>query len=76
MAKAKSKPKAKAKSKPQARYEFYADTDGLFRWRLRSSNGKVISVSSEGYSDKRNALRGLEICREEARAEVRDLTGG
>lgn len=73
---AKAKAKAKPKAKPQARYEFYRDTDGLYRWRLRSCNGKIISVSSEGYSDKRNALRGLEVCREESRAEVRDLTGG
>lgn len=34
---------------------------GGWRWRLRSSNGKVVAQSSEGYTEPRGLVRGLEI---------------
>jgi hypothetical protein len=32
-----------------------------YRWRLRASNGRVISQSSEGYIEPRDLVRGLEL---------------
>jgi hypothetical protein len=32
-----------------------------WRWRMRASNGRVVSESGEGYLEPRNLVRGLEI---------------
>lgn len=32
-----------------------------WRWRLRASNGRIISQSSEGYRRARDLVRGLEL---------------
>ena len=32
-----------------------------YRWRMRASNGKIISESGEGYIEPRNLVRGLEL---------------
>lgn len=41
--------------------EIYYDDFGWFRWRFRSSNGKVLSQSSEGYIEPRSLVRALEL---------------
>jgi len=32
--------------------EFYEDDAGEFRWRLVSSNGRVVATSGEGYVNR------------------------
>lgn len=39
----------------------FEDKAGEFRWRRRAGNSKIISTSGEGYTRKRDALRGLEL---------------
>lgn len=46
--------------------ELYQDERGEWRFRLKASNGQIVAVSSEGYSDRRDAERGIEIVRASA----------
>jgi uncharacterized protein YegP (UPF0339 family) len=39
----------------------YKDDSGELRWRLRSTNGKVIADSGEGYKTNRSLNRAIEI---------------
>lgn len=39
-------------------FEIYKGEDGLFYWRLKSSNGEVIA-NGEGYDTRENAVRGV-----------------
>lgn len=41
------------------RFEVYEDTAGEWRWRLIHRNGNIIADGGEGYSSKRNAIKGL-----------------
>ncbi|MEM4781643.1 MAG: HVO_2922 family protein, partial [Halalkalicoccus sp.] len=41
------------------RFEVYRDKAGEWRWRLVHRNGNVIADGGEGYSSKRNAIKGL-----------------
>lgn len=41
--------------------ELYKDAKGEWRFRLKSTNGRVIAVSSEGYKQKRSAKRAIKI---------------
>lgn len=42
-------------------YELYRDARVQWRWRYISSNGRIISDSAEGYVNRDDALRGIEI---------------
>lgn len=37
--------------------EVYKDADGEYRWRRQSENGRIVSVSGEGYINKEHAVR-------------------
>lgn len=41
--------------------EIYEDEAGEVRWRVRGTNGRIISASSEGFHDRNAAERNLEI---------------
>lgn len=43
----------------QGRFEVYRDRASEWRWRLVHRNGNIIADGGEGYSSKRNAIRGL-----------------
>ncbi|ADJ15201.1 HVO_2922 family protein [Halalkalicoccus jeotgali] len=43
----------------QGRFEVYRDRAGEWRWRLVHRNGNIIADGGEGYSSKRNAIKGL-----------------
>lgn len=45
-----------------ARFEFYPDTKGFWRFRLVASNGEVVG-SGEGYGSQRDARRGARALR-------------
>ena len=36
-------------------FEVYADKRGEYRWRRKSSNGRIVGASSEGYKSKKDA---------------------
>ena len=58
-----------------AEFQLYKDKAGEFRWRFVSTNGRVISASSEGYARKTGAVRSIEIMKEEGpEASVDDQT--
>lgn len=42
--------------------ELYKDKRHEWRWRVRSSNGRVIGVSSEGYKNKTDCFAGVKLC--------------
>jgi len=42
-------------------FEVYRDMAGEWRWRLWSENGRKIASSGEGYRNKADCLRGIEI---------------
>lgn len=41
--------------------ELYQDYRGEWRWRLRSSNGRTVADSGEGYKSKEDCLHGLTL---------------
>lgn len=45
------------------RFETYLDKRGEFRWRLKSANGKIIAVSSEGYKNNKDMRKALKLVR-------------
>jgi len=46
--------------------EVYEDAAGEYRWRLRSSNDRIVADSGEGYSDRSEAEDAVERVREYA----------
>jgi uncharacterized protein len=56
------------------RYVIYRDTNGQYRWRYVASNGKTIADSGEGYYNKSDCVRGIEIMKGSANAPVTDST--
>ena len=60
-----------------ARFIVYKSTkDGMWRWRFTAINGKIIAVSSEGYTHKRSCLNALHLVKHEALgAPVYDKNG-
>lgn len=58
-----------------ATFQVYKDRSDEFRWRFRSTNGRIIADSAEGYSAKRDCLNGIDIVKREApNAEIDDQT--
>ena len=50
-----------------AKFEWYADKAGKFRFRLKAGNGEVIAVS-EAYNTKDSCLNGIESVKKNAPA--------
>ena len=42
------------------RFEIYADRRGLWRWRLKARNGRIVADSGQGYVRRWNALRAAQ----------------
>ena len=55
------------------KYELFSDTKGLFRFRLKASNGEIIA-QSEGYETRDGCLDGIEAFRKSCDAEIEDET--
>lgn len=47
------------------KFEIYIDSAGEWRWRLRSSNGRIVA-SGEGYKTRAGCMRGIEAHRRAA----------
>tara|TARA_Y100000310_G_scaffold307154_1_gene349005 strand:- start:453 stop:644 length:192 start_codon:yes stop_codon:yes gene_type:complete len=41
--------------------EIYKDKKKLWRWRAKSSNGRIIADSDQGYTQKHNLINALDI---------------
>ena len=54
---------------PHPKFELYRDKSGLYRFRLKSRNGKVIGVS-DTYRTKAGALEGIESVKINASGEI------
>jgi uncharacterized protein YegP (UPF0339 family) len=58
-----------------AKFYIYKDTRGEYRWRFRANNNEIISDSSEGYKDKEDCKRGINLVKQQSpTAEVEDQT--
>ncbi len=44
-----------ARKRAVERMEFYEDTAGEHRWRVKAANGEIIGASSEGFATQVNA---------------------
>jgi uncharacterized protein YegP (UPF0339 family) len=53
-------PDAKVADSGPSSFEVYEDEAGEWRWRLRHRNGNVLADSGEGYTSRRDAIRGIE----------------
>lgn len=45
-------------------FEIYLDSARQYRWRFRSSNGKIIADSGEGYVRRSDCEHGIEIIKQ------------
>ncbi len=52
------------------KYTMYRDNRREWRWRFKATNGNTIGVSSEGYVDRRDCRRSVEIMKESTDAPV------
>ena len=50
---------------PEARFEWFKDKAGKFRFRLKAANGEIIAVS-EGYNSKEACAGGIESVKKNA----------
>jgi len=50
---------------PEAKFEWYKDKAGKYRFRLKAANGEIIAVS-EGYNSKEACVSGIESVKKNA----------
>ena len=60
-------------SRMAGKYEIYADKSQGFRFRLKAGNGEVIATS-ESYTTKAAAQKGIDSVKNNAQSPVVDLT--
>ncbi|MBX9584388.1 MAG: DUF1508 domain-containing protein [Gemmataceae bacterium] len=53
--------KEKDKDAPKLKFELYKDKADEYRWRLKAGNNKVLATGGQGYKDKADAKRGIEL---------------
>lgn len=54
------------------KYQIYKDQSGQWRWRLKSSNGRIIATASEAYVNKSDCLRSIDIMKDSKSAPVEE----
>jgi uncharacterized protein len=58
-----------------ATFYIYKDTSRNFRWRLKSSNGRIIADSAEGYENRQGIDDAIDWVKVNAKgANIIDLT--
>lgn len=55
------------------KYEVYRDKKNEFRWRLRHTNGNILSKSSEGYKAKADCIKCIDNNKNSKDAAVVEL---
>lgn len=57
-------------------FEIYKDEQGLWRFRIKALNNKIIAVS-ESYTSKQNCMKGIKsLINTVNNAEVKDIETG
>ena len=51
-------------------YFIYKDKKGEWRWRLESSNGRIMADSGEGYKTRAGCLRAIKRVQQSGKAMV------
>ncbi|MEP6819414.1 MAG: YegP family protein [bacterium] len=51
-------------------YHYYKDSKGEWRWRLKSSNGRILGDSGESYKNEQECLDDIERVKATATAKV------
>ena len=51
-------------------YEYYKDSTGEWRWRLKATNGRIIADSGEGYKNEQECLDDIDRVKKSADAPV------
>ena len=51
-------------------YQMYKDKRGEWRWRFRSSNGRIIATASESYKNKADCQNSIDLLKKSSRAKV------
>ena len=44
--------------------QYYQDSSGQWRWRVRAANGRILADSSEGYYNRKDAEAGYRLVTE------------
>lgn len=55
------------------RFEYYKDGAGDWRWRLVADNGKIIANSGEGYRNRLDMIKAIDLVRSSVVAEVKKV---
>jgi uncharacterized protein YegP (UPF0339 family) len=56
-------------------FELFKDAKKGYCWRLKAANGKVMALSSDGYTTKASCESAIELIKEgAAKAPIQDLT--
>jgi uncharacterized protein YegP (UPF0339 family) len=53
-------PKGPTASTSEYHFQVFQDAGGLWRWRIKAINGRVVADSAEGYATKSNAHRAAD----------------
>ena len=56
------------------RYEVYPDKAGFWRWRLKVNNGDILADSGEGYYNKSDCYRCIQVVSTSGDVQVVELT--
>jgi uncharacterized protein YegP (UPF0339 family) len=53
-------------------FQVFKDSNGQWRWHLRSANHKIIADSAESYYNKSDCLTGVSLVKQSYNAPVYD----
>jgi len=60
-----------------AKFYYYKDHAGAWRWHLEAPDSKIIADSGQGYQQERDCLRGIDLVKQYApQANVAQLQQG
>jgi uncharacterized protein YegP (UPF0339 family) len=60
--------KKAAKKKVDLKFQHFQDAGGMYRWRLKAGNHKIIADSSEGYVNLQDCLDAIALIQKGAKA--------
>ncbi len=44
-----------------AKFEYYQDRSGSWRWHLKAPNGEILADSGQGYRYESDCVRGIQL---------------
>ena len=54
------------------KFQIYRDVTGLYRWRLKATDGRTIANSAESYRTRDDCLKSIRLVRHSGLAELED----